>query len=472
MRFHINYWPLLFSLLLVSTPALYAQDGELLESESVPACDSVADDPDADGNGWTPRFFGGHPCQVTGDTKPRPETIERSGTTFRNPMALNYWDANVDFADREIVCTNYHWSDELANYEVENMFYITHQLLPDSELRMGKYQIRVITSDSETLVGDGNWRSTHGRYLSENFYLAPGQPLKMFADPWGEEILFTDRTKGMRFWYEHLQLQGDEVVVDGSKFQECRYTSGGDFLPSGHWDQLPTESGMMIGNGISTVDLLLVKPAIVNPETGELVELQQLSWNPEDDLFHKKISCTDYSWSSGSFQSTYPEADVYLFMPPQPGEKHGNVYVDAREQGVHTLYKWSVENGKLTTTSLFPTEGWYEAVLSESEDIRVWTEDAYDSCIVDRQYTAQDLALTGEISEQSTVEEPPEETINQTAEEATEEQATGPAEQTGTDGLVQLASPSDRGSSTGGGSLSHFILLLLAGGCCVRRRVL
>ena len=474
-----TWLPVVVSLLAVNTPSLYAQNSEPGGSELIPACDSVADDPDGDGSGWAPRMFGGRACAVTEDTRPRPEAVEINGQTSYPVNSLNYWDPNVDFANREIECTNYSMNDELGIFEVENVFYITHHLLPDSEPRTGKYDIRVVINGTETHTGTGNWQSRRGRYLSESYFVTPEQPLKMFADPWGEEILFNDRSKGMRFWYGHLQTQGDAAVIDGSKMQECKYTSEGDFLPSGQWDQPPTESGVHTVTGVASVDLLLVKPVIINPETDASVELQQLSWKPESDLFHKKIWCTDYFWTAGSFESTYPEADGYVFMPPQPGDNHGYVYVDARGQGVLTPYEWSIEAGELTTSSLFPTEGWYEPVYSGSEDIRVWTDNAYDSCVVERGYTDQKLEVVGEASEQASEEEsiegPTDLNPNEQApeEQAPEEQLTEVAEQTGIDGTTLPVSPTDQENasvvSSGGGSLFPFFLILLASGCCARR---
>lgn len=444
MKFHkISVLPLFSLILILNTPSLYAHNEEFLDSEPAPACVSVADDPDGDGHGWSPHLFGGHSCVVTDETRPYPLYVYWSGRTTYIKQIRNYWDPNVDFVNREIKCANYAWSDELGNYEKEDVFYITHYPLSDSEPSMGEYEIRVAISDTESHLGAGVWQSTDGRYVSESYYVTPDKPIKMFADPWGEVIKFSDK-EGMRFFYRHLELQADEDVIDGSEFQECTYTSADSFLPSGNWDESPTEPRIVtVQLPRVIVDIQPVKPEIINPATGEQVELQALSWNPQEDLFQQQIWCTDYHWNTDSFQSTYQEADGYLFMPPRSGGNRGNVYVNGRGQGITTQHEWFIEDGQFKTTSLFPTEGWYETVADGQEDIRVWTQNSYDACLLDGEAAEQKLLPSGETREAS--------------------------EQTSAVDTVQPVSQSENGgvqtASNGGGSISLFFLVLLVCRC-------
>lgn len=444
MKFHKNSALSIFSLVLVfNTHPLHAHNEALLDAKVAPSCVSVADDPDGDGNGWSPHLFGGHTCIVTKETTLHPHSVDLGGQMLNISMIQNHWDPNVDFVNREIECTNYLWNSDSEKPEVEDVFTITHYPLSGSEPSLGEFEIRVTTDATETLVGMAVWQSTNGRYSSDSFFVGPDKAFKMYADPWGEKIEFGDQ-QGMRFWYNHLQLQKEQVVVDGSKVQECRYTSAEDFLPSGHLDEAPTELNVVtVQVSQAAVEVTPVKPEIINPQTGELVELKALSWDLQEDLFQKKIWCSDYYWNTESFESTYPEADGYLFMPPSEGETRGNVYVDARGQGITTQYEWSIVDGNLTTTSLFPTEGWYETVSSGKDDIRIWAQNSYDACSLDRERTVQKLEPSGEVSEKASAV-------------VTPRPITEPAGE-----IAQVA-------STGGGGISLFLLVLLS--CRLRNK--
>lgn len=461
MKLQENSISVLISLLATSYGVYsYAHEEPLVEYDPVPACTSVAEDPDGDGHGWVSHFTGAHACVVTSDTKPRPLYVDVYGATRPYTMNRNYWDPNVDFANREIECTNYTWSEEQSKVEVKDKFTITHSALPDSELAMGEYEIRIQVSDSESHTGTGTWRSSQGRYISESYYLTPDKPLKMFADPWGEVVKMTASKEGMRFWYKHLQLQGDDVVIDGSEFQECQYTSDESFTPSGHWDKVPAEFQSVV-QGIGPSAYPPGMPLIVHPQTGGVLELNELDWNLEEDLFHKKIWCSDFYWNEvDGFDSVYAKPDGYLFMPPSPGESSGDLYVDSRGNGTYIQYDWYIEDGVLKTTSLFPADGWYETVTSDNglEEIRVWSPNAYDACSLD----------IGDNASQEPVIDPavdPAE-INESAQSESDTQSASPAQ--ATDEKSKTEVPTEQSSvsraSTGGGSLSLFLLIIVVFG--------
>jgi len=388
----------------------HAHSGQLDEHGSLPSCVSVAADPDGDGYGWALHFTGAHSCIVDEDTHPKP-LYARVGENLRPlDMIRTYWDPNVDFANKEIECTNYR-TEPLAEWQPKETFSIKHYPLPNLQPWISEYELTYTQFDEEQ-TGYNTWRATHGTYFGSDYYYNPDDYIGFFASQWGEPIEI-DGLQGMRFWRESAPIQGETDIINGYLYQECKYTSGLPFRPTGHWDSQPTLSDVVVPDippllpGPSADE----KPEIINRTTGQYVELQSFSWNITEDLLYKRIWCDDRSWNVGIYDSFYTEPDSYIFMPPLSGNGTGNLYFNHRGHNWRIKKEWSVENGNLTIeNSNFPVGGgWYELHTrdSGSQAIRVWySEDRYDECWTSqRSGQALDVIPTGAVTETTTLKD-------------------------------------------------------------------
>jgi hypothetical protein len=367
-------------------PLLQAQQ---TEPNSVPACESVADDADGDGTGVTPNLFEEHDCVITEQTTPHPLQVAIGGQLSRYTQRRNKWNPAVDLVNREIECTNYTWNSESGSFAVEDIFTITHHPLANDAPHMGEYEIRV-SVNGEIMTGTGLWRSVDGRYVSADHTTTTGKTLKLHADPWGETIRFQNDQSGMRFWNMNSRDPQDSSVIVASATQDCRYTSGDTFEPTGHLEEETSgEIVVTIGVPPTLVQLPSSVPEIINPETGSVVPLRPLYFKLERDLLQQQMWCTDYTWQVDAFTPVNTKPDGYLFMPPLPGEDTGSLYVDHQQQGTFERFEWWTEDTTLHTTSGFVVDAWYEPTAAIQDDFKVWHPDTnpatYSRCVVETQ---------------------------------------------------------------------------------------
>ncbi len=415
MRYPIRLVQLLVSILIVGWISVsFAHRQEFHENGSLPSCETIANDPDGDGYGWVPHITGAHSCIVDQNTKPKPLFASVAGETRPLNMIRTYWDPNVDFANKEIECTIFR--DENAFYDHElsylaDVFTIIHYPLPDVKPYKGEYEITFTIYDSEQKATN-TWRAADGRYFAEMHYYNPirTNSVGLFAGDWGEPIDI-DGQQGMRFWYGK-QLD-DPEVIQGSMYQDCKYTSGEPFRPTGSFDQTATPSGVTEFDitSLSAGPAKDQKPEIIHPLTNAMIDLQSFSWNIRDDLLFREILCLDRQWN-GNYFDTYDSSRLnsYTFMPPLAGETSGRLYFKSRYGAAYEMtstYFWSVNDGEIHTTTRsnraqpigFPVNGgWYEAIVAgasstvhpeDSKDgVRVWHDDiSFDTCWLEVEYS-------------------------------------------------------------------------------------
>jgi hypothetical protein len=266
-------------------------------------------------------------------------------------MIRTYWDPNADFANQQIECTNYRHiplQDWRQGYE---SFTITHHPLPDVSPWMSEYEISFQIAE-DNIVRSNVWRTANGIYFGDYYFYTPDHFTGFYAGRWGEPIEI-DGQQGMRFW---PTLGGE--TINGELYQECKHTSGLPFRPTGHPDSSPTPSGHTVSSfpSLPPGPPEDQKPEIINRETGETVQLKSFSWDIQEDLLYKTISCNDRDWNGHYYDSFYFEADDYLFMPPLPGQTTGNIYVNVRGHNIREKREWSFDNGHLIALSQFPLE--------------------------------------------------------------------------------------------------------------------
>jgi len=309
---------------------VHAHYEKFFDNGALPSCDSVADDPDGDGFGWVPHPSGAHSCVVDESSSPKPLFAEVGDELRTLNMVRTYWDPNVDFANKEIECRNYHtdFPEFVVNNLADDVFQITHYPLPDVSPWVGEMEINY-SQRGNPAVATSYWRSALGGYSGNEYWYNPHTEfyIQMFAGYWGE-LIDIDGQQGMRFWSRHGSLPDRPGVINGNLYQECKYTSGQPFRPSGQVDQPATPSG--ITN--FAIPLLTAgppveeTPEIINLATNEMVSLQSFSWNIVDDLLFKKIHCIGKEWNGYYYDSYHSAADSFVFMPPLSGENTGRFY--------------------------------------------------------------------------------------------------------------------------------------------------
>lgn len=382
-------------------PLLPAQDTPQVEPDTIPACVSVADDADGDGTGVTPHLFGEHSCIVTEQTTQHPLQVSLGGQVTRYTLQRNNWNPSQDLFNREIECTNYTWNSTSGSFDVEDSFTITHYPVAGDAPHLGEYEIRV-TVDGEIKIGTGLWRSIDGRYVSTDHTTETGNTLKLHADPWGETITLQNDQSGMRFWNMNSRDPQDNSVIVATAAQECRYTSGDTFEPTGHLEEEST-ADIIISIGVPTpiVRYPSSVPEIINPQTGSLVPLEPLYFKLQRELMQQQMWCTDYTWQDDAFIPVSTKPDGYLFMPPQRGEDRGKLYVDYQQSGTLEVYEWWTEDTVLNTTSGFVAETWQEWPPTTQAEFKLWHPDTspatYTQCVLDDAPVTATLAV--ELSE-------------------------------------------------------------------------
>ena len=280
---------------------------------------------------------------------------------------------------------------------------------------------QMILPSSIKATATSYWWSAHGGYSASEHYYNPDSALfiQLFAGYWGEPIEI-DGQQGMRFWsdYRHV-LHSDpdrREVINGNLYQECKYTSGQPFRPSGQAGQPPTRSGWtdfaipLLTAGPPVEEM----PEITHLQTNETISLQSFSWNIADDLLFKTILCESKEWNGNHYETRGSGPDSFVFMPPLPGLDTGHVYYNFDQRlAEERVHEWSVVNGDMvfdTAFSLFPGDsGWFERRFQEEtpnrpeyvfdiNPIRIWRSSTeYADCSLRAEF-GDTLLPTGAVS--------------------------------------------------------------------------
>ena len=439
-----------------------AHNSRFSDTDALPSCFSVSEDPDGDGFGWVAshQLFP-HSCEVTDRTHTRPEQVVVGGDSRSIDAIRSYWNPNADIANREIECTDSVWSDSESAYQPQTTFTVKHQLLPDTAPFMSRYEITAMLT-YEDLAVSAPWRAANGEYFGDPYYVNPERKLQMFANSWAEQVTVSG-IQGMRFWPDSFFDEVDQTrKIDGRRTQECFDKSGQPFGPTGHWDTPPTQSGISIPQIVES-SAIGEPPTIVDAETGETIAVQEAVWNLTDDLFGKWISCRDFDWNGYYYDSFHFEWNLYLFMPPLPGAPAdtGEYYYNSRSLGPTYRRTWVLQEGLLTRwvhenlqVKFFGSQ-WYEPlrnddVTDDATGVRVWSEagNTKEECYVVEGSERYDLIPTGFMAQ--TTPESPETTQPTDGSDQTESESSNP--DTPADGSDQTESESNDPDAPADGS--------------------
>ena len=361
----------------IASHAAHAHSTSFDETQGLPSCESVADDPDGDGFGWVPHPSDPHSCIIDESTFPIPQFADIEGTLRPLNMMRTFWDPNVDFVGKEISCTHFS-TEERQVWHADADFSITHYPLPDNPPWLSEYELSISFERSGTqFSGHGIWRAAHGTYFNAPFDYNPDHAVQFMAGYWGEPIELNGQ-QGMRFWFPRVINFDQPEVISGDDYQECFYTSGEPFRPTGRWDLAPTQSNWTMPpiEPLNPGPPESEKPVYTNPETGELVELTSFSWNVAEDLLYKGFSCDSYFWtgSQGDYGNgiwdAFEFATGMVMLPPISGDT-GKVYVNFNSRRPTGLgNEWTIEDGELTGLIDITSSGWYDR--TEFGSFRIW----------------------------------------------------------------------------------------------------
>ena len=362
----------------IGTQGAHAHSTSFGETQGLPYCESVADDPDGDGFGWVPHPSDPHSCIIDESTFPIPQFADIEGTLRPLNMMRTFWDPNVDFVGKEISCTHFS-TEERQDYHADADFSITHYPLPDNPPWLSEYELSISFERSGTqFSGHGVWRSAHGAYFNAPFDYNPGHAVQFMAGYWGEPIELNGQ-QGMRFWFPVVKDRNQPEVISGDDYQECFYTSGEPFRPTGRWDLAATRSNWTIPpiEPLNPGPPESEKPVYTNPRTGELVELTSFSWNVAEDLLYKGLSCDTYNWRGppGDYGNgvwdAFEFATEMVMLPPVSGNT-GKIYIAFNgRRPIGLGREWTIEDGELTGVPDMLSNGWYD-IDEQFGEFRIW----------------------------------------------------------------------------------------------------
>ena len=357
----------------IATQAAHAHSTSFDETQGLPSCESVADDPDGDGFGWVPHPSDPHSCIIDESTFPIPQFADIEGTLRPLNMMRTFWDPNVDFVGKEISCTHFS-TEERQDYHADADFSITHYPLPDNPPWLSEYELSYsFEQPGIESSGHGIWRAAHGIYFNAPFDYNPGHAIQFMAGNWGEPIELNGQ-QGMRFWFPVVKDRNQPAIISGDDYQECFYTSGEPFRPTGRWDLAATRSNwtMPAIEPLNPGPPESEKPVYTNPENGELVELTSFSWNVAEDLLYKGFSCDRYNWVG--FWDAFGSPTGMVMLPPVSGDA-GKVYINSNGRRPTSLGSdWTIEDGELTGLVDISSNGWFDR--TEFGSFRIWLSES------------------------------------------------------------------------------------------------
>ena len=206
----------------------------------------------------------------------------------------------------------------------------------------------------------------------------PGHAVQFMAGYWGEPIELNGQ-QGMRFWFPVVKDRNQPEVISGDDYQECFYTSGEPFRPTGRWDLAATRSNWTIPpiEPLNPGPPESEKPVYTNPRTGELVELTSFSWNVAEDLLYKGLSCDTYNWRGppGDYGNgvwdAFEFATEMVMLPPVSGNT-GKIYIAFNgRRPIGLGREWTIEDGELTGVPDMLSNGWYD-IDEQFGEFRIW----------------------------------------------------------------------------------------------------
>ena len=251
------------------------------------------------------------PACVTAIAQQAPVIINQE-TGAQIDLIRPYWNANVDIANRSVVCDHFQFNSEAAVYELipgvgwpGGDFYLSDEVFTHTPLGQ----------DAEGTVRSGNLQNWTGNFRtpSWNVYdgiytgLAPFNSHEHIEivnyDPTTRLFDFTANNNAIRVWHS-------SDLVSPSTYSVCYDIDGAAFLPTG---------SASIGN-TNLIDLVEVDftfqfpqplsgdedaPVITRLDTGEQVEFVRGEWRYNDV---PGMRCSTYRWASGRYE-TYGDND-------------------------------------------------------------------------------------------------------------------------------------------------------------------
>jgi len=303
---------------------VYSQESE------VRACYSTASDPDNDGFGWEwNKDIGAlDTCVITEQSTAAPTYTNRA-TGEEVQLIRPYWNASRDLAERDIKCTAYSWNSLSGDnaYE-ENRTYTSnlyHHALPHSApyTAYAEYDERPYFVSAD-LPLDPVWTVIDGKYFG---------PMMASYNGWVEIIEETGtRPAGIRIWRS------------GSfDYSECFDLSGAPLQPTGYTgEELPAEEPENRTLIVTTEPAPDYPEPLIDPDTGEEVELKLAHWDVYEHFWGRVITCHDVEKDeSGWHQTSFPSR--FKFFPVSTGSQSG--LAGYRHPSASGYFEWEVVDG-------------------------------------------------------------------------------------------------------------------------------
>ncbi len=369
-----SYVALLILYLLTSTNA---------SAQTIPACESIAQDADGDGFGWvpaprTPQSLNEvpHSCAVDETTEAAP-TILNKETNEEVQLVRAYWDANRDFAGRAIECEEYQWNSTTNRYLLIGRYDRLHRPLPAEKPWLNTWTATRFDLDS-TLpprITNHLWTVIDGVFNDKvGIYTLPSQQM-INRISWVELIDVNGGVEnGTRWWNGSV-----------NEYHQCTDPVTNRFVPTGSPGVATTPSAVF-----STESLTFFSPAQSSaPEIEreeEIIFSQGASWDIKNLAF-KMVTCADYDEQSDEDnpQNTwwkFNDNSAYniMFLPGAiDSPNSGYVAIQYLHQGANFpfAYPWTVlGNGKMDYgEQSFPIGGsdWFELVSDiEGRDVLIF----------------------------------------------------------------------------------------------------
>lgn len=263
-----------------------------------------------------------------------------------------HWNANVDIANRDLVCQWYTFDARTGqNRQMQFSLTFRHNALTTGSPALNSTLIKENGVSTSTVWALGSKTRAWG--VSDGVYSGP-MPLSL--SPFVETIAHnSNEINAVRIWDERF---GSFICFDAS---------GDAFLPSG---SAGTGNTDLVSPVNFTFEFPSSTPASI-PElyslsTGEKVELVRGVWN-YSDIANTKVSCFAKGWDGQAYVGQ-PDSAVSLFMPYNGGD---SVVVSSKGQDIAA---WLVDDMPVSNVQL-PTGRAVTAEFMELTDTgyRMWS---------------------------------------------------------------------------------------------------
>jgi len=346
-----------------------------------PSCDSLSADPDGDGFGWI--VSNQSSCLVTSETDPVPEYINRE---TGQPVLLEraYWDANADLTDRNISCQRFEWNDASSTYAVRDTRWYRFVALPNETPWIAHYYSKA--SEAELNTNDRPqfiWSVDFGIFSNEfsgGVYTPDSFPAG--ETHWIEPVLVSGAQEALRFWDDsRLTFDNGGNIVPDIRFTECIDSSGEPLRTTGRWDQPATNQELAyIDTPLFFTGKQEPEPAITDRKNGRSIQLDTGTWEFQQDLVYRTVTCSPYRWQEGI--NDYAPANDFLgrwkyeYHPRLLGGAVNSSWAWGFFDGNNFVDDWSVtENSFIVPESTFANSMWFEQVTDDdsgTQGVRYW----------------------------------------------------------------------------------------------------